>query len=73
MHFDETGRNCRMVLDLPEIGTVRGFDVKTINGVPYIFALGVVMLVEETDLSRLVIYKHLCVKHKDLVEEDGVT
>ena len=39
--FDETGRNCRMVLDLPEIGTVRGFDVKTINGVPYIFALGV--------------------------------
>ena len=39
--FDETGKNCRMVLDLPEIGTVRGFDVKTINGVPYIFALGV--------------------------------
>ena len=38
--FDETGRNCRMVLDLPEIGTVRGFDVKTINNVPYIFALG---------------------------------
>ena len=45
-----------MVLDLPEIGTVRGFDVKTINNVPYIFALGVlVILVEETDLSCLVI------------------
>ena len=39
--FDETGQNCRMVLDLPAIGTVRGFDIKTIDGVPYIFALGV--------------------------------
>ena len=31
------------------------------------------MQVEETDLLRLVIYKHLCVRHKDLLEELGVT
>ena len=38
--FDETGRNCRLAMDVPTMGTVRAFDIKTIGGTPYLFALG---------------------------------
>ena len=38
--FDETGRNCRLAMDVPTMGAVRAFDIKTIGGTPYLFALG---------------------------------
>ena len=38
--FNEAGNVCRLTMDLPNMGTIRGFDIKEINGVHYLFAFG---------------------------------